>query len=733
MAIEQIHLELAEPLLAKVREYLPPKAVEKVRAAYEFAAERHAGQLRRSGDPVITHPLSAAQAIADLQLDADTVAAALLHDVQEDCGVTNQDIAKKFGSEVAKLVEGVTKLGRIPWEATETLRGDDLIHAENLRKMFLAMAQDLRVVIIKLADRQHNMQTLSALPPPDQVRISRETIEIYAPLASRLGIWEMKWQLEDLAFRYLEPDRYKQIASMLDAKRDARERYVAKVKNILERELSAQGVRAEIQGRAKHIYSIAQKIDKYATAARGAGEIYDLLAVRILVDTVTDCYSALGVVHGLWRPLPNTFDDYIANPKESMYQSLHTTVLSVDARPLEVQIRTYEMHRSAEYGVAAHWRYKERSKRDQYYEERLAWLRQLLEWHREIAQAEELVEAVKSDIFQDQVFVFTPKGEVKDLPSGATPIDFAYRIHTDLGHLCVGGRVNGRLVSLNTELKNGDVVEIMTSKSSKGPSRDWLNASLGYVRTSHARGKIRAWFKRQEREENIVRGREMLEKELHRLGVSLSEVERDLLKLFGFEDVDDFLLRVGYGEISTHQIASKLAPLLQPEEPPAVLPTAAVPQATYTTSIHVLGTGDLLTRLARCCNPVPGDDIIGYVTRGEGVTVHRTDCRNVINEDERERLVDVEWGQRGHLYPVAVRIEAWDRVGLLRDVSTTVAEERVNMVGVHTQEQDDGLITIFVTLETTGIEQLTRLLNKLEAIRGVLAVGRRLESAPKKA
>jgi len=591
-------------------------------------------------------------------------------------------------------------------------------------------------VIIKLADRLHNMQTLSALPPEDRVRISRETMEIFAPLASRLGIWEMKWQLEDLAFRYLDPERYKFIAGMLDSKREARERYVARVKEILTEELSEAGVRAEIQGRAKHIYSIAQKIEKYASASRGAGEIYDLLAVRILVDTVTDCYSALGAVHGLWRPLPGTFDDYIASPKESMYQSLHTTVMSLDTRPLEVQIRTYEMHRSAEYGVAAHWRYKERkSRRDERYEERLAWLRQLLEWHREIAQAEELVEAVKSDIFQDQVFVFTPKGEVKDLPANATPIDFAYRIHTDLGHMCVGSKVNGRLVPLNTTLNNGDVVEIMTSKSSKGPSRDWLNASLGYVRTSHARGKVRTWFKRQEREENVARGEEMVEKELHRLGTSLSAMEKELLKLFKFEDLQDFLLRVGYGEISTHQIASKLAPVLQPEPVVEELPAAtAAPGAPYTTtSIRVLGTGDLLTRLGRCCNPVPGDEIIGYVTRGEGVTVHRMDCRNVMNADERERLVDVEWGTRGHLYPVAVHIEAWDRVGLLRDVSTTVAEERVNMVGVHTQEQEDGLITIFMTLETTGIEQLTRLLNKLEAIRGVISVGRRLEGAPRKA
>jgi len=722
---------MAQPLLAKAREFLPSDAVAKVQAAYEFAANSHAGQLRRSGDPVITHPLHAALTIAALQLDGDTIAAALLHDVQEDCGVTNAEIEKRFGPEVAKLVEGVTKLGQIPWEAAEAAAADDHIQAENLRKMFLAMAQDLRVVIIKLADRLHNMLTLKALPPDDQIRISRETMEVYAPLASRLGIWEMKWQLEDLAFRHLDPDRYKAIAGMLDVKRDARERQVARVKEFLSEELAKQGVKADVQGRAKHIYSIYQKIEKYAATSRGSSEIYDLLAVRVLVNTVTDCYSALGVVHGLWRPLPGAFDDYIANPKESMYQALHTTVMSLDTRPLEVQIRTYEMHRSAEYGVAAHWRYKEGSKRDLRYEERLAWLRQLLEWHREIAQAEELVEAVKSDIFQDQVFVFTPKGAVKDLPKGGTPIDFAYRIHTDLGHMCVGAKVNGRLVTLNTELNNGDVVEVMTGKSSKGPSRDWLNAHLGYVHTSHARGKIRQWFKRQERDENIARGHEMLEKELHRLGVTMADVQQDLLKLFHCDDLEDFLQRTGYGEISTHQIAKRLAPIIQPEEI-AVPPPEAPARATYTTSVRVLGTGDLLTRLARCCNPVPGDDIIGYVTRGEGVSIHRGDCPNILHAGERERLVEVEWGQRGHLYPVAVRIEAWDRVGLLRDVSTMVALERVNMVGVHTQEQEDGLITIFVTLETTGIEQLTRLLSKLEGVRGVLSVGRRLESTTKK-
>ena len=719
-----------ESLRAKVQEYLPPKAVALVEEAYRFAEQCHDGQVRLSGDPVISHPLHAANTIADLQLDAAAIVASLLHDVQEDCGVANTTIEKKFGRETAKLVEGVTKLGQIPWQEPERRVGDEEIQAENLRKMFLAMAQDLRVVIIKLADRFHNMLTLYALPPEDQIRISKETMEIYAPLASRLGIWDLKWRLEDLAFRYLQSEQYRVIASLLDAKREAREQHIAQVTQVLDGELANHSVKADVQGRAKHIYSIYQKMEKYAAESKSVNEIYDLLAVRILVDTVADCYNALGVVHGLWRPLPGTFDDYIANPKESMYQALHTTVMGLNGRPLEVQIRTYEMHRTAEYGVAAHWRYKEGSKRDLRYEQRLAWLRQLLEWQRELSGAEELVEAVKTDIFQDQVFVFTPKGEIKDLPTGATPIDFAYRIHTDLGHTCIGAKVNGRLVSLNYQLQNGDSVEILTSRSSKGPSRDWLNPHLGYIRTSHAREKIRQWFKRQERAENIARGKEMLEKELHRLGVELPQMEDKLLELFRYENLDDLCLQIGYGGISTHQVSMKLVPLLQPEvaEPPPALPQ----RAAYTTSVQVLGTGDLLTRLARCCNPVPGDEIIGYVTRGEGVTIHRHDCLNIVHERERERLVEVAWGPRGQTYPVAVRIEAWDRVGLLRDIGAVVAEEKVNMMEVYTEEHEDGLSSVFVTLETTGIEQLTRLMSKLESVKGVVAVGRRLEGAPKR-
>ena len=725
--------DLGHAVLMKASAYLPPKGRDLVEQALTFAAEQHAGQLRKSGDPAITHPLHAAETIANLQLDASTIAAALLHDVQEDCGVTNQEIEKRFGPEVAVMVEGVTKLGQISGQAAEARSGEEHTQAENLRKMFLAMAQDLRVVIIKLADRLHNMRTLWALKPEDQRRIARETMEIYAPLAARLGIWEIKWQLEDLAFRYLQPDQYKLTADMIDAKRGVRETYVAQAIEVLREELRKHGIEAEIQGRAKHIYSIHRKMEKYAGDGKSVDEIYDLLAVRVLVDTVTDCYTALGVVHGMWRPLPGSFDDYIGNPKESMYQSLHTTVMALNAQPLEVQIKTYEMHRSAEYGIAAHWRYKEGSKRDVRYEERLAWLRQLLDWQREISQPEEMVEAVKTDIFQDQVFVFTPKGEIKDLPTGSTPLDFAYRIHTDLGHRCVGAKVNGRLVSLNYHLKNGEVVEVVTSKSSKGPSRDWMNANLGFIRTTHAREKIRQWFKRQERAENIARGKEMVEKELHRLGASLGGMEAEILKLFKFDDLEDFFLRVGYGEISAQHVSTKLASVLI-EEPPETIETIAPPaRATYTTSISVLGTGDLLTRLARCCNPVPGDKIIGYVTRGEGVSVHRRDCRNVFHEDEKERLVDVEWGRRGQLYPVAVHIDAWDRMGLLRDISTMVAEEKVNMVGVHTQEGTDGHITIDVTLETAGVEQLSRLLTKLEGIRGIVSVSRRVEGARKRA
>jgi GTP pyrophosphokinase len=724
-----VHEPSIQPLLEKAAAYLPADKIGLIEAAYAFAAEAHAGQKRLTGDPYIVHPLDAAITVAGLQLDAAAVAAALLHDVQEDCGVPNDDIRKRFGAEVAKLVDGATKLERLPWLAPGERPGDQHIQAENLRKMFLAMAEDIRVVIIKLADRLHNMRTLDAKPLEKRLRTAQETMEIYAPLANRLGIWQIKWELEDLAFRHLHPDRYKQIARLLQSKRTVRERYIAQVEKVLNEELQKHGIEAEVKGRAKHIYSIAQKADKYAAEHKGFEQIYDLLALRVIVNSVGDCYNALGVVHGLWHPMPGQFDDYIASPKESLYQSLHTTVMAIGARPLEIQIRTHEMHQLAEYGVAAHWRYKEAGpgQRDVQYQERMAWLRQLIEWQRDMAGAEDFVESVKTDLFRDQVFVYTPKGEIKEMPAGATPIDFAYRVHTELGHHCIGGKVNGRLVPLNYQLQNGDVVEILSGKSSRGPSRDWLNPNLGYARTGHTREKIRQWFKKQERAENIERGREIIEKELRRLNLSLSECQPELLKIFKYEQIDDLLAALGYGGLTTTHIAARLEPLVHKDEQPEALPVERPHPRVQSHSVQVLGTGDLLTQMARCCNPVPGDRIIGYVTRSRGVTVHREDCYNVLHEDEKDRLVDVEWGRTGEMYPVAVHIDAWDRVGLLRDLSTVVSEEKVNMMGVRTEHDDDRTTSVYLTLETTGIAQLSRLMAKLESVRGVITVNRQLD------
>jgi GTP pyrophosphokinase len=667
--------------------------------------------------------------VASLNLDAATIMAALLHDVVEDCGIKSEDLSSKFGPDVATLVDGVTKLNRLSLARPDDLAIEDSSQADNLRKMFLAMADDLRVVVVKLADRLHNMRTLDALPRPKQVRVARETAEIYAPLAHRLGLGQIASELDDLTFQYLEPERYQDISQLLTASQESRERYVAQVEKILRYELQRQGVQAELSGRAKNIYSIHLKMQKYAEMAKSFNDIYDLIAIRVLVNTVADCYHALGIVHGLWRPLPGLFDDYIANPREGVYQSLHTTVMGPGARPLEVQIRTYEMHRTAEYGVAAHWRYKEGGRQDRHMEERIAWLRQLLEWQRETAEAEEFVEYVKTDLFKEEVFVFSPKGEVKDLPAGSTPIDFAFRIHTDIGFHCVGARVNGRLVPLTYKLQNGDVVEIITSRTSRGPSRDWLNPNLGYVKTGNARSKIRQWLKRQEREENILRGREMVDRELRRLGVTTSDLLAELLRWFKQDSADDLFAAVGYGGISLSQISGRTTLHIKKDEAEAVsYPEPSEPaQPTYGSDIKVLGTGDLLTQIARCCHPVPGDKIIGYVTRARGVTVHRDDCHNVIHGQEQERLIGVDWGRTTQLFPVSIRIDAWDRVGLLRDLSTIVAEEKVNMTGVRTQEHGDRSTTLSITLETTGVEQLSRLLAKMEGVRGVFSVSRVLD------
>ena len=700
-------------LIDKTQEYLPSRTLALIEEAYEFAFEAHKGQVRMSGEPYLEHPLSTAIILADLRLDASSIAAALLHDVPEDCGVPISEIEARFGAEVAKLVDGVTKLGKLPLP-TEVKKGEP--QAENLRKMLIAMAEDVRVVLIKLADRLHNMRTLGALPPQKRQDIAQETMEIYAPLAHRLGIFEMKWQLEDLSFCYLEPKKYQQLARFVSVQRTQRESYINEVSSILEEELRRAGIKAEVTGRPKHIYSIYQKTERYASQGRDLDDIHDLFALRVVVNEVSDCYSALGVIHSLWHPLFGEFDDYIANPKDSGYRSIHTTVMCL-GYPIEMQIRTYEMHRYAEYGIAAHWRYKEGAKEDLHFEERIAWLRQLIEWQREIG-AEEFLESTKTDILSDQVFVYTPKGEVKNLPTGSTPIDFAYRIHTDLGHNCVGAKVNGRLISLNYQLRNGDTVQILTTKAGKGPSRDWLNPHLGYIKTSTARTRIRQWFRKRERGENIERGKELLDKELRRFNIKVSEEE--IARLFNYDDLGDFLAALGYGEISPYQIGVKLAR----EEPPHLTPRIPTRPRPSSSAIQVLGVGDLLTNIAQCCNPVPGDEIIGYITRSRGVMVHRKDCPNILNEDEKERLVRVEWGQIDQLYPVPIIIEAWDRVGLLRDIGTAVAEEKVNIASVNANDHDDHTITIHMTLETKGIAQLSRLFPKLEGVKGIISVSR---------
>jgi len=706
-------------LIVKAKNYLPPDKIAIVEGAYNFALKAHEGQVRKSGEAFIEHPLQVALILVELQLDASTLAAALLHDVPENCGISVAEIEAEFGADIAKLVDGTTKLGKFSWQAPGKDVAAGQQQAENLRKLLVAMAEDLRVVFIKLADRLHNMRTLDALSPEKRRSIAQETSEIYAPLAHRLGIWELKWQLEDWSFRYLEPRKYRQVVNLVAGRRAQRERFIAQVIQILGAEFDRLGLRAEISGRPKHIYSIYQKVERYAAQGKHFDDIHDLLALRVLVGTMSDCYSAVGIIHSLWRPIPEAFDDFIANPRPNGYQSLHTAVMCLGTTPLEVQIRTQEMHHIAEYGVAAHWRYKEGEKKDIHFEERIAWLRQLIEWHREFSGAEEFLESVKTDIFIDQVFVYTPKGEIKDLPRGATPLDFAYRVHTEVGHRCVGAKVNGRLVPLSYELKNGDVVAIMSAKAARGPSRDWLNPHFGYIKTSHAREKIRQWFKKQERVENIERGRELLEKELRHLGVKLSKRE-ELAKLFKYDSPDDFLAALGYGGITRHQIALKLA--AQQEQPKVV--AEVVPAKSPESAVRVLGVGDLLTHLAQCCRPVPGDKIIGYVTRSRGVVIHRQDCYNVSHQDEPERLIAVEWGQVDSLYPVSIQVEAWDRVGLIRDITTVIAEEKVNIAAMSSINHDDHTVTEYITLETKGLAQLSRLMGRIEGVGGVRSVTR---------
>jgi len=707
-------------LIEQASAYLPDDKVALVKAAYEFAARAHQGQLRKTGEPYLEHPLTTAMILVEFHLDAETLAAALLHDVPEDCGVSLDEIEADFGLQVVKLVDGVTKLNKLTSRA-RTRETKSNVQAENLRKMLLATAEDLRVVLIKLADRLHNMRTLGALPAEKRRAIAQETLEIYAPLAHRLGVREMKWQLEDLAFRYLKPRVYHRIARLVAGKRAEREGFVTEISQILCQELDKADIKAKVYGRPKHIYSIYQKMGKYDARGKNFGDIHDLFALRVLVDSVSDCYKALGVLHNLWRPTPEEFDDFIANPKDNGYQALHTTVMCQGTTPLEIQIRTHDMHRVNEYGVAAHWLYKEGKVGEQFNDE-IAWLQQLGDWREEL-DSEEFLESIKTDVLVDRVFVYTPKGEIKELPRGATPLDFAFRIHTDLGYRCIGAKVNGRLGPFNYTLKNGDVVEIMASKGDKGPSLDWLNPELGYIKTSHARSKVRQWFKKQERSQCIEDGKQIWDRELKRLGIGLPSVDK-VARLLDYDGADDLFAALGSGSINSSQIMLKLSGDLEPTgEGVEVLP----PRKVSPVSINVLGVGDLLTRLASCCRPLPGDKIIGYITQGRGITVHRKDCPNIIHEEEKERLVKVEWGDVAQVYPVMIQVEAWDRVGLVRDISVIIAEEGVNLseasMGNH---RDDG-VTLYFTLEVKSAAQLSKIMSRIYSVWNVVSVMRKGE------
>jgi GTP pyrophosphokinase len=711
-----------ESLLKEASAYIPPDKLEFIRSAYEFAAKAHAGQLRASGEPYLEHPLNVGLILVEFHLDAASIAAALLHDVVEDCDVSLDEIASLFGSDVAKLVDGVTKLKRLASRSEEG-EIDSRTQAENLRKLLMATAEDLRVVLIKLADRLHNMRTLGALPLGKRRSIARQTLDVYAPLAHRLGLRRTKWQLEDLAFRYLEPRQYRRFTRLIATKRAEREGFIDEAIRSLSEELKDAGIEARVLGRPKHIYSTYLKAKRYAEQGKSVGDIHDLFALRVLVNSVADCYKTLGVVHNFWHPIIEEFNDYIANPKENGYQSLHTTVLCNGTTPIEVQIRTNEMNQVATFGVAAHWNYKEGGKPDHSMDARIAWLQELAE-RRDELDGEEFIESLKTDVLTDQVFVYTPKGEIKDLPKGATPLDFAFRIHTDLGYRCIGAKVNGKLVQLNQALNNGDVVEIVTAKTERGPSLDWLNPELGYVRTSHAQSKVRQWFNKQERSQSIEIGRQMLEAGLKRLGVPVPGADKLSSKL-GFSAPDELYLAIGRGNLTVSQVAVKFnAELEAPEKAIEI----SAPKRVSPGSIRVLGVGDLYTRMASCCNPLPGEDIIGYITQGRGVTVHRRDCVNVVNESEKERLVAVDWGDVTQVYPVKLQIDAWDRSALLRDISAVIAEAGINITDVGFTRQDGGVASLRMDVEVTSTSQLSRLMAKIQSLWGVINVVRKGES-----
>ncbi len=695
--------------------------------AYRFAEEAHSSQTRASGEPYITHCVAVAAILAELRVPPVVVIAALLHDTVEDTTVSIEDITQYFGEEAAKLVDGVTKLTHLP----RVSRGDDFtgtdddylevqqksrlkdLRNETLRKTFIAMGEDIRIVLIKLADRLHNMRTLGYMPESKRKRIAQETLDIFAPLANRLGIWGVKWELEDLAFRYVNPDKYKEIAKNLSERRTDREQKIEQIMVDITKLLKENNISSEISGRPKHIYSIYRKMI-------GKGKpfemVRDLRGLRVIVQDIPTCYAVLGLIHNHWRPIPNEFDDYIAAPKDNFYQSLHTAVIYDDGKPLEVQIRTVEMDQNAEYGIAAHWRYKEHGKRDEVYEQRISWLRKLMDWRQEVNDADEFVDGMKSDVFEDQVYVFTPRGDIIDLAAGSTPIDFAYHVHTEIGHRCRGAKINGKLVSLDYIMKTGDQVEILTAKQG-GPSRDWLNTNLGLVKTQRSRSKIRAWFKKQDREQNLTHGRLILERELKRLGIQNLDVD-GIAKSFEIKNAEELYVALGCGDLSLGRIINRLSEINKEKDPILEPKPASTKTRNDANAISVLGLKGLLVTFAKCCKPVPGDEIIGYITRGRGATIHRQDCPNILRVRDKERLILVTWGEPQKTYPVAIEVKAYDRQGLMGDVYAVLFNENINLLDVNLKVTHN-LAIINLVVEICDINQLSRALSRIENLPNV--------------
>jgi len=710
--------------------------------AYSVAERAHEGQKRASGEPYITHCVAVAKILAEMHVPPDMIIAGLLHDTVEDTDLTLEEINEDFGPGIAGMVSGVTKLTNLPRVSRGDLHADHKdpkedteptpeqisgrkreMANENLRKTLMAMSEDIRVVLIKLADRLHNMRTLNHTAPEKQKRIAQETLDIFAPLANRLGIWQIKWELEDLAFRYVNAEKYYEIGRQLDGRREFREKQMENIIQDIRQLLAQHNIHAEISGRPKHIYSIYKKMEN---KHRSFEMLRDIRAVRLIVPDVPTCYSTLGLIHTTWRPIANEFDDYIAAPKDNFYRSLHTAVIYDDNKPVEVQIRTPEMHENAEYGIAAHWRYKEGNKPvEQTYEQRITWLRKLMEWRQDVDDAQEFVDGMKSDVLQDRVYVFTPRGDIIDLPAGATPIDFAYHVHTDIGHRCRGAKVDGKLVPLDYALKTGERVDILTSKTG-GPSRDWLNPSLGLVKTQGARAKIRVWFKKQNKGQNISQGRELLEHELQRLALTEINLE-DLARELDFRSAEEMYESIGRGDTPPARIIRHLAAKIVPPEEEESIPISAPRSAIQSSdAVQVLGLKGILTTMGKCCHPMPGDEIVGYVTRGRGATIHRQDCPSVINMSakDRERLVQVGWGEAVRTYPVPVRVTAFDRHGLMGDITNLLNNEGINIVDVQVHV-DKGRVNADVAdlrlvLEVQDIEQLSRILARIEKVPNVM-------------